>query len=201
MSTNSSIEETLTEIKNRLDAGDAIRVLQDQVETLNTEVSTLKKRIDTTPPPRPQAEEKKEEKPKTLEQIAHEKGRATVRLRRYGITVLLTLGAWLAWGLGFDEFGDGEKAGIITKIRHEGMLFKTYEGEMLLGGSGSGQIWAFSIDNSAERGENIEKIVKDLEEAQRSGKRARLFYVDETWVGGWRGSSNHLIQRVEFLDN
>lgn len=200
-SPNSSIEETLTEIKNRLDATDAIKVLQSQVETLNTDVTELKNRIAATAPPKTQAEEKKEEKPKTPEEIAGETRKARASFRRYSIAALVILGVWLTWGLWFDEYGDGEKAGIITKIRHEGMLFKTYEGEMLLGGSGSGQTWAFSIDNSNERGENIDKIVNDLEEAQRSGKRVRLFYVEESWVGNWRGATGHLIQRVEFLDN
>lgn len=47
-------------------------------------------------------------------------------------------------------YSDGERTGVITKFSHKGMLIKTWEGELNMGGfdqGGVATIWAFSVDD------------------------------------------------------
>lgn len=47
--------------------------------------------------------------------------------------VLLLISAFLIYWFYFNIYSDGERTGILTKLSHKGNVFKTYEGEMMIG--------------------------------------------------------------------
>jgi len=69
------------------------------------------------------------------------------------------------------SYSDGERTGTITKFSHKGLIWKTYEGEMSLGGFRNqgdkggvvANVWEFSVDKDNK------EIIQQIEEAQRKG--------------------------------
>ena len=78
------------------------------------------------------------------------------------------------------EYSFGSRAGVVNKISHKGMVWKTYEGEMALegivssGGNMGANTWEFSIDNQARHGENKEELARKLNEALESGQKVKI---------------------------
>ncbi len=77
------------------------------------------------------------------------------------------------------EYGSGERTGVVYKVSKKGMIWKTWEGEMNLGGmvkTGDGMsvnTWAFSVVDT--------EIVKKLQEVSESGEIVTLKYY-QPWV-------------------
>lgn len=63
---------------------------------------------------------------------------------------------------------EGSRVGIISKISKKGIAMKSWEGDLLLGTGNSTTVWSFSV--------NDDKIVAQIQEAMRSGKRVELTY-------------------------
>ena len=100
------------------------------------------------------------------------------------------------------EISEGERYGEIVKFSHKGAFWRTWEGEMILGGgvtNATDQVFAFSIDNSSKRGENIKELSNSILEAQRSGMRVKLTYKQEMIAAPWRADTSYLIQTVELV--
>ena len=102
--------------------------------------------------------------------------------------------------LNMANFSTGYRAGVPIKVSHKGVIFKTWEGELNIGGltnSGQGAIpttWAFSIPNENEQ------VRIDIEEAIKTGKRVKLTY-DEKYVKFfWKGDTKYFVTDVEILD-
>lgn len=79
------------------------------------------------------------------------------------------------FGGAFPNYSDGERSGTVYKVSHKGFIFKSYEGEMNLGGMASdanGQavvnVFKFSVRDPA--------VVEKINEAANSGKRVTLHY-------------------------
>ncbi len=102
--------------------------------------------------------------------------------------------------LNMANFSSGYRAGVPIKVSHKGVLFKTWEGELNIGGltnSGQGAIpttWAFSIPTDNEQ------VRIDIEEAIKTGKRVKLSY-DEKYVKFfWKGDTKYFVTDVEILE-
>ena len=97
---------------------------------------------------------------------------------------------------------DGIRVGYVTKFSHKGLFTKTWEGELNLAGGNTMTTgtWAFSLDNSANRGENIDSLVAALTAAAQNGSRVEICYQQELFVAGWRGHTNYLVQKVKVLE-
>ncbi len=106
-----------------------------------------------------------------------------------------------AWG----NYSDGSRAGELVKLSHKGLFWKTWEGQMNLGGMIQGDngavanVWQFSLDNNASHGEDIAALSQEISDALDSGKRVKLFYHQEFIVGWWRAETEYLIYKVEIL--
>lgn len=98
------------------------------------------------------------------------------------------------------NFSSGYRAGVPIKVSHKGVLFKTWEGQLNVGGltnSGQGAIpttWEFSIPTSNQ-------VVRDnIEEAITKGKRVKLFYSEKYVKFFWRGDTKYFVYKVEVLE-
>jgi len=106
---------------------------------------------------------------------------------------------FLIFTLGCYEVSTGERCGEIIKFSNKGVFFKTWEGEMILGGGSTNavnQTFCFSIDGSRKRNENVEDLVSKIQEALISGKRTRIKYVQEMKRAPWRSERHYFVQSV-----
>lgn len=113
-----------------------------------------------------------------------------------GISILAVLGtAGYFWVCNW-TFSDGTRAGTLIKISRKGVMFKTYEGQLNLGGiqadnqSGLvGNIWNFSVwDND---------VYHQLQ--QYEGKQVKLHYYQKYKAMPWQGDTNYFIEKVEVV--
>lgn len=99
-----------------------------------------------------------------------------------------------------DSYSEGERVGIVTKISIRGWRYKTWEGEMNLGGltsNANGQIetnvWRFTVP------EEDEASLKLLQEAQRSQKPVIVKYKEWMIRPGCQTDSGYIVQGVEYV--
>ena len=76
------------------------------------------------------------------------------------------------------DYSDGYRAGVVSKLSKKGVLMKSWEGDLIVGGmeqaaKGGGlvpMVFHFSVTDDA--------VAKKIAEIQTSGKRVRLHYVE-----------------------
>ncbi len=88
-------------------------------------------------------------------------------------------------------YSDGERAGTLYKFSHKGYVFKTYEGEMIIGGSNPMLIneqnkWIFSVAEDS--------VAKKLISAE--GRYVRLHYKEKLRTLPWRGDSRYIVDKI-----
>ena len=112
------------------------------------------------------------------------------------IVIVIAAFAFLSYG----NFSSGYRAGVPIKVSHKGVLFKTWEGELNVGGltnSGQGAIpttWAFSIEKDQA------EVRQKIEEAITKGKRVKLSYEEKFVKFFWKGDTKYFIKEVEILE-
>jgi hypothetical protein len=130
----------------------------------------------------------------------HEKPSCQSRLKAFilkvvlGVVVLCLLAIWAcSW-----TYSEGTRAGQLIKISNKGVVFKTNEGELNMGGLrvGStndgleGNLWQFSV---------LDEDILDRLEASE-GKRVKLSYKERYKSMPWQGDTNYFIVAVEVID-
>ncbi len=97
-------------------------------------------------------------------------------------------------------YSEGERVGVIVKFSHKGVIWKSWEGEMQLGGVKPTEggvvpnLWAFSL----RRGEE-EDLVQKVMAAQESGKRVKMRYRQALCWAPWRGFTGSYLKSVDVL--
>lgn len=112
----------------------------------------------------------------------------------FGVFVLCLLLIWAcSW-----TYSEGTRAGQLIKITKKGIVFKTNEGELNMGGLRvgtandglEGNLWQFSVLD--------EDVLNQLEEAE--GRRVKLGYKERFRSMPWQGDTNYFVVSVEILD-
>lgn len=105
----------------------------------------------------------------------------------YGIlAIVLAVSAYIA-ALYYATFSDGIRTGELIKFSHKGYIFKTWEGELSQGLSGS-QKFAFSVmDNQPE-------VIEQMKINQ--GKFVKIEYIERYGTFSWWGETNYYITKV-----
>ena len=99
----------------------------------------------------------------------------------------------------FGYYSEGKRGGYVTRLSKRGYLFKTYEGELRMGGlfEGDGTMnssqWVFSVS-----GKDKDAISK-LEEAIKNGHRVSLTYKEKIFQLPWNGDTKFFVTEVEVL--
>ncbi len=115
------------------------------------------------------------------------------KLLIYGLVALVIGGigflVWSNW-----TYSEGVRAGYLIKLSRKGYVFKTYEGQLNLGGfrdSDQGNIvgntWEFSVGDK----EVFEKLQK-LE-----GRKVNLHYKEIVRAMPWQGDTDYFVYKVE----
>jgi len=97
---------------------------------------------------------------------------------------------YLICGMAYSE---GTRSGILTKVSKKGYIFKTYEGELNIGGfvDGNGTIMPNSIFKFSVTKEGVYKKLQDKE-----GKKVILHYKQVIKNFFWQGDTDYFIQDV-----
>lgn len=111
-------------------------------------------------------------------------------------TLVLIIGSFMAFAT-FASYSDGQRAGVVSKFSRRGYIFKTWEGEILIGnnaqmpqgGIGS-EKWVFSV-----YGGNEQAIAK-LQQALINGQRVSLHY-HEKYFKFWFGDTFYFVDDVQ----
>ncbi len=88
------------------------------------------------------------------------------------ILFLITLPLWFIGCA--PHYSDGTRTGVVTKISHKGILWKTWEGQLNFGGMVQGDkgmvanVWDFTVESPS--------LVDTLNQAAASGKQVSLHY-------------------------
>ena len=117
-------------------------------------------------------------------------------IRRFFLILLaiaiIGAGAYLWWANW--TYSEGTRAGYLIKISKKGVVFKTYEGQLNLGGFQSdeqsgviGNIWEFSV-----RKKEVYEQLQDLE-----GKQVKLHYKQKYKSMPWQGDTDYFIYKAE----
>lgn len=98
------------------------------------------------------------------------------------------------------DYSEGERVGIVTKLSYKGWNYKTWEGQMNLGGMVAGSkgnletnVWNFTIPDADE------EILKLIKEAQRTQKPVIIKYKEWMVRPGCQTDSGYIVQSAEFV--
>jgi len=110
----------------------------------------------------------------------------------------LILAVAVLFGVGYYFYrnytlSEGSRTGTLVKVARQGVLFKTYEGQLHLTGSvmmSKQSVWDFSIQGS--------QVYEQLQ--QLEGKTVRCHYREKVHAFPWQGKTNFLVYKAEPLE-
>lgn len=105
-----------------------------------------------------------------------------------------------------ENYSNGYRVGYITKFNSEGVIYKTWEGEMNVTQTGTntaGEIFNFSIDRKNKKNVPNDAIIRSLNDALENGSLVKIKY-RKVWgcvnLFRNRGDSPYFIDAVEVLE-
>jgi hypothetical protein len=119
-------------------------------------------------------------------------------LKKIGIIVLLLVIAVFVF-LNVANFSEGYRQGVPTKISKRGIIIKTHEGTLNVGGltnSSEGAIpttWDFTVKKSAD------SVITKIDKAILGNKRVKLMYQEKYVRFFWLGDTKYFVYDVEIL--
>jgi hypothetical protein len=94
-------------------------------------------------------------------------------------------------------YSEGTRSGILTKVSKKGFVFKTYEGEMNIGGINQGDgtimpntVFKFSVTDP--------RVYYELEKAQ--GRKVVVHYKQVIKNFFWQGETDYFVHQVSFVN-
>lgn len=113
------------------------------------------------------------------------------------ITAIVLIALWFIYyficGMSYSE---GTRSGILTKMSKKGFVFKTYEGELIIGGlnQGDGAILPATTFSFSVR----EKATYDALEVEQ-GNKVVLHYKQVIKNFFWQGETDYFVYKVTFV--
>ena len=95
-------------------------------------------------------------------------------------------------------YSEGSRAGYLIKVSKKGVMFKTYEGQLNLGGIGQGEVNAIVANNIWDFSVPDDSIFNVLTSLQ--GNHVRLHYKEKFKAFPWQGETNYFIYQAEKVE-
>mgnify|MGYP001806343089 CR=1 FL=1 len=114
------------------------------------------------------------------------------------IIFLLIVGGILYY-VSFGSFSEGTRVGSLVKLSRRGYVFKTHEGQLMVGGLSDGTgtfnstTWDFSVHDSNKQ------AIEALNLSQRTGQRVSLHYEEKFFQLPWNGDTKYFVVSVELI--
>ena len=116
-------------------------------------------------------------------------------LKLFGVGVLLIIiliGCWFVFG----SYSSGYRAGRIMKLLNKGFVFKTYEGQLDIGGlenvgtdGAATTVWSFSVKDN--------EVVENINNAVDEGATVKLHYREKYYKLFFYGDTKYFVYKVE----
>ena len=123
-------------------------------------------------------------------------GKGIRRILLWGLLVAF-IGALGYFGVCNLTYSKGMRSGLLNKISYKGVVWKTYEGELNMGGIDTredsgviGNTWPFSVWK--------DDIYEQLQDYQ--GQQVKLYYRQKFKAMPWQGKTDYFIYRVELVE-
>jgi hypothetical protein len=110
--------------------------------------------------------------------------------------LVIVIAALMYFKYAFD-YSKGYRAGLLQKFSEKGVVFKTYEGEMILSSVQSNANVAIASEKFLFSVEE-EVIAKQMEQTQ--GKHVVVHYREKKGTLPWRGESRYIVDSVKVAD-
>lgn len=120
-------------------------------------------------------------------------------LKKIGIVILLLAIAVFLF-LNLANYSSGFRAGVPTKFSKKGVIIKTHEGTLNVGGltnTSEGAIpttWDFTVKKSAD------SVIAKIDKAILEGNRVKLMYEEKYVRFFWLGDTKYFVYDVEVLE-
>jgi hypothetical protein len=109
-------------------------------------------------------------------------------LLKLALLLIIILGVYVYWSY-YNVYSDGDRTGVLTKISHKGNIFKTYEGEMMIGNIAQSSL---GLVNEKFYFSVADKSIADTL-IKLQGQRVTLQYQQYRKSIVWRGDSEYII--------
>lgn len=117
----------------------------------------------------------------------------TKKITKWTLAILIIVLGFFIYFKYFYTFSEGYRAGILQKFSSKGMIFKTYEGEMILSSVTSGRDVALASEKFLFTLTNKE-LVRQFDTIQ--GEMVIVHYTQKKGSLFWRGESPYLVDSV-----
>lgn len=109
------------------------------------------------------------------------------------ILIIIAIAVLIYWKY-FYTYSEGSRAGILQKFSHQGNIFKTYEGEMILnnGSGGSNIVITPEKFNFSVSDKNLAGKLGNMQ-----GQKIIVHYIQKNGVLFWRGDSAYLVKSLQ----
>ena len=107
--------------------------------------------------------------------------------------VILIIGIWAYWSY-FYTYSDGYRSGVLKNFTHKGTVFKTYEGEMMLGSEQNNTNLTYDSDKFLFSVSDVD-VAHQLEQLQ--GKNVIVHYAQKNNPLPWRGETTFIVSGVK----
>jgi hypothetical protein len=120
--------------------------------------------------------------------------RKTKTFFRWALILILIIGSIFIYWKYFFTYSEGYRAGLLQKFSSKGMLFKTYEGEMILSSVSSTRDVALASEKFLFTLTN-KSLVRQFDTLQ--GSMVIVHYRQKNGTIFWRGDSQYLVDSVK----
>jgi len=123
--------------------------------------------------------------------------RSTKKFFRWIIAMLIIFLAVFIYIKYFYTYSEGYRAGLLQKFSKKGVVFKTYEGEMILSSVATNREIAIASEKFFFTMIN-KNLIRQFDTLQ--GKNVIVHYIQKNGAVFWRGDSKYLVDSVQVRD-
>ena len=120
--------------------------------------------------------------------------RSTKKFFRWIITILVIVLAVFIYIKYFYTYSEGYRAGLLQKFSKKGIIFKTYEGEMILSSVATNKEIAIASEKFFFTMINKD-LIRQFDTLQ--GQSVIVHYIQKNGAVFWRGDSKYLVDSVQ----
>ncbi len=113
------------------------------------------------------------------------------------LVVILAVGSILFFLISSYTYSEGSRTGYLVKFSKRGYIFKTYEGELNLGGMNAANnsvlnnLWDFSVPK------NQQGVIDSLKKYE--GHVVKLYYIQPLKKFFWQGDTEYFVEKAELV--
>jgi len=121
----------------------------------------------------------------------------TKRIFNWILGIILVLLAVFIYFKYFFTYSEGYRAGLLQKFSNKGILFKTYEGELILSSVSS----TANVTIASEKF-NFSVLEKDMNMSfdTLQGRNVIVHYIEKKGAVPWRGDSRYIVDSIAIRD-